>query len=164
MVQLIERFPDGESAIWAQEQLLLIEMENAEAKMQSNIRRRREPSTEGERKYVEAMDTKKFGDPATAFEKFEGIINLLKSEEKERPFVNLAKRQLAEIKAKPVGGTNEVRRFLLEKLEQAEKMIEKGDAIGAKKTWEAIVNLYNGNKDYLSIVEKAQARLGKAKG
>ena len=164
LVQLIERFPDGENASWAQQQLLLIEMENAEAKMQSNLRRRREPSTEGERKYVEAMDTKKFGDPATAFEKFEGIVNLLKSEEKERPFVNLAKRQLAEMRAKPVGGTNEVRRFLLEKLEQAEKMIEKGDAIGAKQTWEAIVNLYNGNKDYLPIVEKAQARLGKTKG
>ena len=164
LVQLIERFPNSESAIWAEDQMLLIEMENAEARMQSNVRRRRDPSTEGERKYLEAMDTRKFGDPATALEKFEGIVNLLKSEEKERPFVNLAKRQIREIKSQPIGGTNEVRRFLLEKLDQAEKMLERGDAIGAKQTWEAIVNLYIGNKDFLPIVERAQARLGKSKG
>ena len=164
LVQLIERFPNSESAVWAEDQMLLIEMENAEVRMQSNFRRKRDPSTEGERKYLEAVDTRKFGDPATALEKFEGIVNLLKSEEKERPFVNLARRQIKEIKAQPIGGTNEVRRFLLEKLDQAEKMLERGDAIGAKQTWEAIVNLYIGNKDFLPIVERAQARLGKSKG
>ena len=163
LLQLIDRFPDSESATWAKEQLLLVEMENAEAKMQSNIRRKREPSTEGERKYVEAMQTKKFGDLATALEKFEGIVNLLKSEENERPFVNLAKRQIAEINAKPLGGTNEVKRFLMDMLDQAEKLVEKGDVVGAKQIWEGIVNLYIGNKEYLPIVERAQARLGKLK-
>ncbi len=164
LLQLMDRFPDSESAVWAGEQILIIEMENAEARMQNNIRRRRDPSSEGERKYTEAMETKKFGDPATALEKFEGIVNLLKSEEKERPFVNLAKRQIAEIKSKPLGSTNEVKRFLMDKLEQAEKLIQSGDVVGANQIWRAIVNLYNGNKEFLPIVEKAQARLGNSKG
>ena len=160
---LIERFPDGESAIWAEEQLDLIEMENAEARIQSKRAFGREPSTEGERKYAEANRFEQFGDRATALEKYRGIVNLLKNEKKERPFVNLARRQIAKIESKPTGSTEELRRFLIEKLEQADKMYSNGDGIGAKQVWEGIVNLYNGNKEMMPIVEKAQARLSKLK-
>ena len=84
-------------------------------------------------------------------------------EEKERPYVNLARRQIAKIVSKPPSSTEELRRFLMEKLEQAENMYNNGDAIGAKQIWDGIVNLYNGNKEMLPIVEKAQARLGQTK-
>ena len=160
---LIERFPDSESAVWAEEQLESIEMENAEVRMQSNRRFGREPSTEGERKYTEANRFEQFGDRVTALERYKGIVNLLKNESKERPFVNLARRQIAKIESNPPSSTEELRRFLLEKLEQAEKMYASGDAIGAKQIWDGIVNLYNGNKELLPIVEKAQSRLGKIK-
>ena len=51
----------------------------------------------------------------------------------------------------------------MEKLDQAERMYNNGDAIGAKQIWDGIVNLYNGNKEMLPIVEKAQTRLGQIK-
>lgn len=164
LFQIIERFPSSESASWAEEQLQSIEMENAEARIQSNRRFGREPSTEGERKYTEAMRFEQFGDRVTALEKYKGIVNLLKSEEKERPYVNLARRQIRKIESQPLDSTEELRRFLLGKLELADKMYEKGDSIGAKQIWDGIVNLYNGNKEMQPIVEKAQARLDKVKG
>ena len=161
---LIERFPDSESAAWAEEQLDLIAMENAEAKIQSNRRFGREPSTEGERKYVEAYGFEQFGDRVTALQKYKGIVSLLKSEEKERPFVNLARRQIAKIESEPASSIEELRRFLNDKLELADSLYNKGDVIGAKQIWDGIIHLYNGNKELLPIVEKAQERLGKTKG
>lgn len=160
---LIERFPDGESARWAEEQLEFIEMENAEARIQSNRRFGREPSSEGERKYNEANRFEQFGDRVTALEKYRGIVNLLKGEEKERPFVKLALRQIAEIESSPPS-SEELRKFLMEKLDEADKMYASGDAIGAKQIWDGIVTLYNGNKEMLPILERAQLRLGKLKG
>ncbi len=160
---LIERFPDGESARWAKEQLESIDMENAEARIQSNRRFGREPSTEGERKYTEANRFEQFGDRVTALEKYKGIVNLLKDEEKERPYVNLARRQIAKIQSNPPSSTEELRRFLMEKLDRADKMYAGGDTIGSKQIWDGIVSLYNGNKEMLPIVERAQTRLGKMK-
>ena len=161
---LIERFPGSENAIWAEEQLDLIAMENAEAKIQSNRRFGREPSTEGERKYVEAFyGFEQFGDRVTALQKYKGIVSLLKTEEKERPFVNLARRQIVKIESEPGSGTEDLRRFLMEKLDRADAMYKNGDAIGAKQIWDGIINLYNGNKELLPILERAQTRIGKTK-
>jgi eukaryotic-like serine/threonine-protein kinase len=161
--KIIDRFPDGSNAIWALEQLELIDMENAEARIQSNRRFGREPSSEGERKYTEANRYELFGDRVTALEHYQGIVNLLKDEEKERAFVNLARRQIQKIQSSPPD-SEDLRRFLRAKLDEAEKMYQRGDAIGAKQIWEGIVNLYHGNKEMLPIVEQAQTRLAKLKG
>ena len=162
LFELMERFPDGDNAFWAKEQLDLIDMENAEARIQSNRRFGREPTTEGERKYTEANRFEQFGDRVTALEKYKGIVNLLKGEEKERSYVNLARRQIAKIESNPPS-SEELRRFLIEKMAQAERMLAGGDTINSKKIWEGIVSLYNGNKEVLPIVERAQLRLGKLK-
>ena len=87
---------------------------------------------------------------------------MLKGEEKERPYVNLARRQIAKIESNPPS-TEELRRFLNEKMAQAERMYAGGDTINSKQIWEGIVSLYNGNKEVLPIVEKAQFRLSKLK-
>ena len=162
LFELMERFPDGDNAFWAKEQLDLIDMENAEARIQSNRRFGREPTTEGERKYTEANRFEQFGDRVTALEKYKGIVNLLKGEEKERSYVNLARRQIAKIESNPPS-SEELRRFLIEKMKQAQRMLDGGDTINSKKIWEGIVSLYNGNKEVLPIVERAQLILGKLK-
>lgn len=162
LIPLIERFPDSESATWAEERLIEIEMVNAEQKMQSNRRFGREPSSEGERKFVEANRFEQFGDRVTALDKYKAIVSLLKNEEKERPFVNLARRQIDKIESSPPDA-DELRRFLQEKLNEADKQYGNGDLLSAKQTWEGIVSLYNGNKEMLSLVERAQGRLEKLK-
>jgi serine/threonine protein kinase len=162
LYDIVERFPDGANALWAQEQLDLIEMENAEAKLQSNLRFGREPSSEGERKFAEASRFERFGDRVTALEQYKGIVSLLKDEKKDRPFVNLARRQIEKIESNPPS-VEELRKFLREKLEQADDLYAKGDAIGSKQIWEGIVSLYNGNKEMLPVVEQAMLSLSKIK-
>ncbi|AMV33073.1 Serine/threonine-protein kinase PknA [Pirellula sp. SH-Sr6A] len=162
LIPLIERFPESESATWAEERLIEIEMVNAEQKMQSNRRFGREPSSEGERKFVEANRFEQFGDRVTALDKYKAIVSLLKNEEKERPFVNLARRQIEKIESSPPDA-DELRRFLQEKLNEADKKYGSGDLLSAKQIWEGIVSLYNGNKEMLSLVERAQGRLEKLK-
>jgi eukaryotic-like serine/threonine-protein kinase len=162
LFDIIERFPESPNALWAQEQLDEIEMLNAEARLQSNRRFGREPSSEGERKYAEANRFEIFGDRVTALEQYKGIVSLLKDEKKERPFVNLARRQIEKIESNPPS-VEELRKFLREKLEKADSLYAEGDAIGAKQIWEGIVSLYNGNKEMLPIVEQALSKLGKTK-
>lgn len=155
---MLEKFPDGQHADWAQEQLDKIEMHNAEERMRRNLRISREPSSEGERKYAEALRFERFGDRVTAIEKYQGIVNLLQDEAKDRPFVNLAKRQIALLESNPPSA-EELRRFLQDKLTEADELYREGDVLGARKIWEGIVSLYNGNQEMVSFVEQSQSRL-----
>ncbi len=162
LIPLLERFPQSSSAQWAEERLIEIEMVNAEQRMQSNRRFGREPSSEGERRFTEANRFEQFGDRVTALDKYRAIIHLLRDEESERPFVNLARRQIQKIEDNPPD-TDELRRFLQEKLDEADRKYGQGDVLSAKQTWEGIVSLYDGNKEMVSQVERAQNRLAKIK-
>lgn len=160
LLPLLERFPDGESAKWAEEWLMEIEMLNAEQTIQSNRRFGREPSSEGERKYDEASRFEQFGDRVTALEKYRAIVHLLKDVEAERPFVNLARRQIEVIENNPPGN-DELRLFLQGKLDEADKLYSNDNTLAAKRIWDGIISLYNGNKEMLSLVERARNRLAK---
>lgn len=159
---MLERFPNGQYADWAQEQLDIVEMRNAEERMKRNLRIGREPASEGERKYAEAVRFERFGDRVTALDKYKGIVKLLKDEKKERPFVNLARRQIELIESNPPS-VEELRRFLKEKLTEADKLYSDGDITGARQIWEGIISLYNGNQEMLPIVEQAQGRMERLK-
>jgi hypothetical protein len=89
-------------------------------------------------------------------------VNLLKNEEKESAFVNLARRQIAKILASPPDA-DELRRFLQDKLEEADRKFRADEVLAAKQIWEGVVNLYGGNKEMVSLVERAQNRLSKLK-
>ncbi len=160
---MLSRFPNGRHADWAQEQLDLIEMRNAEDRMRRNMRINREPTSEAERKYGEAQRFERFGDRVTALDKYKGIVKLYKGEDKDRPFVNLARRQIAAIEDNPPS-IDELRRFLRDKLTEAEKLYESGDVIGARQIWEGIVSLYNGNQEMIGFVEQAQSKLTRKDG
>ena len=160
--ELADRFPEGKNGKWALSQLEDIEMEAemelAEARIQKHKRFGLEPTSEGERKYAEARKFESFEDRITALELYKGIVNLLKDEENERAFVNLARKRIAEIEAKPPSG-EELRMLLKRKLEQAEKLYRDGNTVGAKQIWEGIINLYRQNKEVQPIVEEAQKKI-----
>lgn len=158
LLPMLEKFPEGIYSEWAQEQLDMVEMRNAEERMRRNLRVGREPSSEGERKFSEAVRFERFGDRVTALDKYKGIVKLLKDEEKDRPFVNLAKRQIAVLESNPPS-VEELRRFLQEKLAEADQLYEASDLLGSRQIWEGIVSLYNGNQEMIGFVEKAQRRL-----
>jgi len=158
LLPMLEKFPEGNYSEWAQEQLDMVEMRNAEERMRRNLRVGREPSSEGERKFSEAVRFERFGDRVTALDKYNGVVKLLIDEEKDRPFVNLAKRQIAVLESNPPS-VEELRRFLQEKLAEADQLYEASDLLGSRQIWEGIVSLYNGNQEMIGFVEKAQRRL-----
>lgn len=162
LIPIIERFPESVTAEWARNQLEEIEMVNAEQRIQTNRRFGREPNSEGERKFIEANQFEIFGDRVTALDKYRAIVNLLKDVEEERPFVNLARRQMQRIEDRPPDA-DELREFLQNKLEEADKKYNNGDLLGAKQIWDGIISLYTNNREMAPQVERAQSRLSKTK-
>lgn len=162
LLPMLERFPDGKHAEWAKEKLEEIAMMNAERKLERDARFGRDPDTEGERRFLEARRYESFGDRVSALAKYKAIMNLLKEVEKERPMVNLARRQIQRIEERPPS-MEELREFLKAKLGEAESVFSSGDVLSAKTIWESIVNLYNGNEEMKAIVVQAQGRLDQFK-
>jgi eukaryotic-like serine/threonine-protein kinase len=156
--EMLVRFPNGQHAMWAQEQLDIVAMEEAERKMERNRRFNRPPSSEGERKYEEAQRFERFGDSVTAWERYRAIAELMKDELEEKPFVNLARKQ-AERLEQGSAENRDLKKFLASKLTEAETKYQAGDSVTAKEIWKSIVSLYNGNKELTEFVEKAQERL-----
>jgi eukaryotic-like serine/threonine-protein kinase len=164
LAELLERFPEGKSASWAEEQLKQIEMENAEMRVQNNQRFKRDPKSEGERMYAEAKSFETKGDRIGALELYKSLLNLLQDNKEERAFVNLARRQMDEIEATPIT-TEEVRKYLEDKLSLADKLMTDKDPKGAKQIWLGIVNTYGTNQIYTkdqdisSLLKQAQEQL-----
>ncbi len=133
-------------------------MEEAERRMERNRRFNRPPSSEAERKYEEAQRFERFGDPLTAIERYKAIAELMKDISIEKPYVNLSKKQVARLE-KESKSTQEVKKFLTEKLAEADAIAEKGDVVASKKIWKSIVELYNGNQELVEYVKQAEAKL-----
>lgn len=162
LLPMLSRFPDGKHAAWAQEQLDLIAMRSAESRMARHERLRQDPDSEGERRYSEARRYEQFGDRITALDKYRAIVELYQSNEDERAFVNLSRRQIAAIEAKPPDEA-ELLAFLNTKLDEADQMFAGGDVSAAKKVWDSVISLYNGNAEMVSVVSRAQLQLDKMK-
>jgi eukaryotic-like serine/threonine-protein kinase len=160
LMQIIERFPSGKHVEWAKGQVEWVEMQEAERRIERNQRLGRQPSSEAEKRYVEAKQFEDFGDRATALDKYRGIIRILSDKEEDRPIINLARRQLRGIESSPPDA-NQLQKLLQSKLAQADALYEESDIVGAKQIWESIVNLYDGNQELEPLVQRAETKLDK---
>ncbi len=158
LLPLVQQYPDGKHAAWAHEQLEKIEMLDTERSMERNRRFNRTPSSEAEIKYQEAMSYERFGDRITALERYKAIVEVMKDVEEYRPYVNLAKRQIQKLEAGSPS-SEELKKFLNAKLDEADEQWNSGDVIAPKKLWESIIKLYNGNKEMVEFVRRSQQRL-----
>jgi hypothetical protein len=162
-----QRFPEGAHADEMQTFLDQVGMDRAEERFKNNIRLGRDPKTEGERLFAVAWNYEQFGDRITALEKYQSMLNLLSQDseaaEENRPFINLARRQIASIGA---GGADpSQRRQIVERaLAQADELYEAGDALGATTKWRDIVTLYAGNQELAPQVKQARDRLDNPDG
>ncbi|MBI5757558.1 MAG: serine/threonine protein kinase [Planctomycetales bacterium] len=154
----LQRFPQGQFANQAQGYLDEIEMAKTEKVIENNARFGRENLPEPERLYVGARRYEIFGDLVTALEKYESMVQLLKDDAKSRPYVNLARRQMAKIRE---GGNLSDRRQLVDSaLSRADDLYhKKGEVLEARKLWESIVKLYSGNRELAPQVKRANAML-----
>lgn len=159
---ILDRFPNGKHVGWAKEQIEWVDMQEAERRIDRNQRMGIAPKSEAEIRYIEAKSFEDFGDNVTALEKYRGIVNLLSDKETDRPVINLARRQLRAIESSPPDA-DQLQKLLITKLDEASKLYDNSNVVAAKKIWESIVNLYEGNRNLTSIVTKAQERLASLK-
>lgn len=154
--QMLTRFPDGPLAGKARDYLDQIEMNLAERQARKRLERGADPEHEGERLYLEADRIEKFGDRILALEKYESMIELLK-DEKFRPYVMLAQRQAAKIKAEGTGidRVEIVNRALI----KAEDLMLKGQKLEARRIWQSIETLYSDKRELERQVHHAQKRI-----
>jgi serine/threonine protein kinase len=157
---LRRRFPNGQYVQAAQEHIDKVEMYHAEARFHRNTKAGRDPQSEPERLYANALKYEKFGDRVTALEKYQSMIALLKDQDEEgvRPFVNLARRQAAKIEQSGDHQADRIR-IVNDALAEADKKYEAGETLEARKIWNSIVALYASNREMDPQVKQASARL-----
>jgi len=160
---MIRRFPDGQHADWASDQIDQIEMVEAESGLEVKIKRNLPLRDEGERLFAEARRFERFGDRATALDKYKSMETLLADDPKYKPFVNLARRQIGRIREQSTDA-GEASRIVQAKLAEADEMIDKGNAVAARDIWYSVIELYSGNSDVAPLVKIAQQKLAGVSG
>ena len=155
--EYIERFPEGEYIPEVKDHLDAIEMGNAERRLESLMRRNRDPDTEVERRYLEAREFVKFGDHQTAMELYQAIVNVFETQEEARPVVNLAKRELEALKEN-AGEENRIK-AIQDALDRADELYQEGKRIQAESLWKDIIRLYENKEEYEVQIERAKEGL-----
>lgn len=155
---MLRKFPDGESTDWAAEQIDQIEMLEAENALEVKIKRNLSLKDEGERLFAEARRFERFGDRATALDKYKSMETLLADDPKYKPFVNLARRQIGRIREQKTDA-GEASRIVQAKLLEANELIDSGNVVAARDIWYSVVELYGNNSDVAPLVKIAQQKL-----
>ncbi len=158
--ELLERFPESIFAIQAEELLEDIEMIRAEKRADNNQRNNRLPKSEAERQYMKAKAFDKFGDPLTALEKYNSIVELFQdtTDKKNRPFVNLSRRRIEEINKKGINNS-ERSQIVNNSLLKAESFYNNSRYAEAREVFRSIESLYKEDKQFEKQVAFARARL-----
>jgi hypothetical protein len=159
LTQLIERFPDSDNAEWAQEQIEWVDGREAERRMDRDERLgRNDDWTPAQVQYAEARDYERFGDLATARDKYQAIVRLFRKEDSDAPIVFLAGEGLARIRELSAG-VGSLSQFLDEKLTEANEAYERARVADAKQILESIIELYSGNQEVAALVARAEQQL-----
>ena len=159
---MLLRFPEGQHSDWAREQIDRVEMVQAEHALSVKLKRNLPLKNEGERLYAEASEFERFGDTATALDRYRSMETLLGDDPQYRAFVNLARRQIASIEQSE-GETDEASSIIEEKLAQADRLYQAGKAVAARKIWYSVIELYGNNEKVAPLVGRAQDRLSGSK-
>lgn len=154
---MLERFPQGQHAVWANEQIDRIEMAEAEKRLKLHAKRGGADS-EAERLYADAQRYEEFGDALTAYEKYKSIPDVVQAAGKDRPFVLLAQKRAKELISQSESSNARVT-LVQSRLDDADQLEKDGKRMEARKIWNSIVTLYGDNRELAPLVEKAQEKL-----
>lgn len=159
LAELVERFPESEHIDWANEQIRWVNARDAERKLdREEGRGRTENWTQAQLQYAEARRYERFGDLATAFDRYRAIISLFRNREEDRSIVDLAHEGMMRIRQTGIG-PNALQQFLTQKMDEANAAYDRARITEAKLKWESIVALYESNQEAAPIVAEAQQRL-----
>lgn len=153
--------PQGEHAQRGQELLDEIEMNRVETRVDALIKRNQMPDDEAGRLYTEAKQYERFGDRFTALERYENMPIVLEQDaqsEKVKPFLNLARKRAAEIRAEASGDTDRTA-FIRRQLDEADQMYKEGRTLQAREKWQAVVRLYGALSEFENLTTQARDKL-----
>jgi serine/threonine-protein kinase len=142
----------------AREEIDKIDMEVTETQAIKSMRLNREPQSEAERLYIDALRFEQFKDRVTALQKYHSLVDLLKDREADRKYVNLARKKIRDIEDSG-GKQQDVISLVNDNLQRADELATKGEPIEAQNIWNGIVTLYGGNRELEQQVKYARARL-----
>lgn len=163
LLPLKKKYPQGQYATKVQDYIDRIDMAKAEKRIEFSRKLGREPASEAESLYIQAHRYEEFGDRVTAADKYNSLVHLLKEKEDARPYVNLARRQLASFEGSSGKGGDRLK-LVDEALTKADKLFVDGKALEARKIWQSIVTLYESNEEMRPQVERAMSRLKESAG
>jgi hypothetical protein len=151
-------FKSPEFGDQAREEVDKIDMELTETQAIKAMRLNRDPGSEAERLYIDALRFEQFKDRITALAKYRSLVALLKDREADRKYVNLAQKKIKEIEES--GGTKQDLISLVnENLKRADDLATKGELLEAQNIWNSVVTLYSANRELEQQVTYARARL-----
>ncbi|MEL6106503.1 MAG: serine/threonine-protein kinase [Planctomycetota bacterium] len=156
--ELLVRFPDGENAEWAQQQIDRISVIQFLHQLSVKIRENLVIKNQGELLHKRAQQYAANGDVAEAIDKYRSMIAILGDEEEYETAVNAARYQIAMLLKDGVEPTDAAE-TVQKKLREAEELFEQGHVVEAREIWRNLVELYGDNSNLAPFVERAQDRL-----
>jgi hypothetical protein len=142
----------------ARDEVEKIDMDQTETQALKAMHLNRDPQSEAERLYIDALRFEQFKDRITALAKYRSLAELLKDREADRKYVNLARKKIKEIEES--GGTKQdVISLVNDNLKRADDLATKGALLEAQNIWNSIVTLYSVNRELEQQVTYARARL-----
>jgi hypothetical protein len=163
--ELRERFPKTKYA----EEITAFEDKYAVHRATQRLRNMkltgRMPESEIERRFAEADRYEQFGDRLTAWNKYDALVAAFpeSDDEDDQAYLNLARQRINRIKAE-VGGQEELAALVREKLDEADRLIERHQLLPARKVLDGIVELYGENQEVQPLVEEALQRIDSLRG
>ena len=154
----LDKLLKGPHAAQAQDYIDQIDMDLADRQAMVDMRLNREPKTDGEGLYINAMRFVQFKDRITALQKFRSMAVLLKDREADRPFLNLALNKVHEIEESG-SQQGDVASLVNANLKRADELDTKGQPLEAHNIWNGVITLYGDNQELQQQVKYARARL-----
>jgi serine/threonine protein kinase len=159
MLQLVDRFPDGENATWANKQIAWVNARGRQRQLERDNRLNRQTKwTDPERQYWRAWEFEQFGDLWTARDRYRAILKLFSDSEEAAELCYLSKEGLARIQAEGQM-PSKLSEFVEQKLEQAKEDYDAARIQKAREIWESILQLYAQNEELEAQVSLARERL-----
>ena len=164
-----DRFPEGANLKEVLRVRDRIEMAEAEDEIESDLRMGRQPDDEAGRKFVEAGEYEtKFDDQVTTLQQFEALVKLFEGREEDRPYVNLARREIRRLRKSisEGGGSKSAIEVVWNALRKADALYANGrgspdDDLEAKDLWRSVIQLYGKKSELKRYIDYASARLNK---
>lgn len=156
--QLINRFPEGQNAVWAQEQIDRIDVIQFLHQLSIKIKNKLPINDQGELLHKQAQMYAENGDNSQAIDKYRSMVTVLGDDPEYEVAVNAARYQIAILERKSET-ESDAAKIIQSRLEQAEQLLAENRVVEAKKIWYSLVELYGDNSDVQPLIEKAQKRL-----